>query len=75
MNRIHGEIRRTSRPLEPGEVVQAGDIMLYGENGAAVIRHCKYDPGCCVGHVVESHERYVRPVEAWKAKEAHGRQS
>jgi len=51
------------RRLKPGEVCRAGDLLLYGKNGVARVRFCKYDPGCCVGHVVEEQEYYCRKEE------------
>ena len=49
------------RRLEPGEVVREGDLMYYNHgNSVCVVRRCKYDPGCCVGHVVEEQEDYRR---------------
>ena len=48
--------------IPTGSVVKAGDILLYGERNqfSVVVGPCKYDPGCCVGHVVEAHELYLR---------------
>lgn len=57
--------------LKVGEIVQAGDMLRYGETAFVIVRFCKYDPGCCVGHVVEccETERYYRcRTEAEKGK-------
>lgn len=55
---------RQERILEPGEKVHKGDVMVYN-NGQSrvVVRHCKYDPGCCVGHEVEENEDYRREIK------------
>jgi len=45
------------RPMMVGEVVQAGDRMIYAST-VAVITVCKYGYGCCVGHVVEPQDNY-----------------
>jgi len=52
---------RHERALQPGEEVREGDVMVYNEGRTrVVVRRCKYDPGCCVGHVVEERETYYR---------------
>ena len=51
------------RRLDPGEVVQDGDIMTYGDHSMVAVRPCRYDPGCCVGHVVELNDQYYRPLD------------
>ena len=52
------------RRLNPGEIVREGDVMVYNKGQSrVVVRRCKYDPGCCVGHMVELNEYYVRKEE------------
>jgi hypothetical protein len=52
------------RQLRPGEVVREGDVMVYNHGQSRiVVRRCKYDPGCCVGHVVEENDDYRRSIE------------
>jgi hypothetical protein len=46
--------------LHPGEIVRDGDVLVYGEGTQVTVHRCKYDPGCCVGHMVEAHEVYYR---------------
>jgi hypothetical protein len=49
------------RKLKPGELVRAGDVMVYNHGQSRVlVRRCKYDPGCCVDHVVTSSEDFRR---------------
>jgi hypothetical protein len=48
------------RRLQTGEMVKDGDVMFYGDNCKVTVWRCKYDPGCCVGHIVEDHEHYER---------------
>jgi len=52
------------RQLQPGEEVKEGDVMVYNCGQSRImVRRCKYDPGCCVGHIVESQEEYRRAVK------------
>jgi len=53
------------RRLETGELVEAGDIMLYGPGHTfrIAVKSCKYDPGCCVGHRVEPYDVFLRERE------------
>jgi hypothetical protein len=49
------------RRLGVGEVVQDGDLFVYNNGQTSLyVRRCKYDPGCCVGHIVEAGEDYYR---------------
>lgn len=53
------------RQLRPGEVVRVGDVMVYnhGQSRIVISRPCKYDPGCCVGHIVEENDDYRRTID------------
>lgn len=48
------------RYLKKGELAKQGDALHYGDGKVTYVRQCRYDPGCCVGHVVEAHESYIR---------------
>jgi hypothetical protein len=56
-----------ARRLKAGEKVKAGDILVFNQGYSYLpIKACKYQSElrCCVGHVVEAHEVYIRKEKA-----------
>ena len=54
---------KDSKVLGTGETVREGDYMRVTETNRIKVERCKYDPGCCVGHIVESHEIFYREAK------------
>ena len=48
------------KQLNTGDEAKECDVMCYGDGKRVVVKWCRYDPGCCVGHIVESHEVFLR---------------
>jgi hypothetical protein len=54
---------KDARRLKAGEQVKEGDILVFNQGYSYLpITVCRYQSElkCCVGHVVEAHEVYMR---------------